>query len=342
MKEYNILIKNSNDVAIGEFNSYQKIEFGKRLNNYGTANITLPINDSKASSLVALRRNTVWIYRGADNIWSGEMALRKGELDNKGGGLITIYCFDWLEQLRNRYTEKDLRYDQVDQGEIAWDVVNRSQSQENGDFLFRRGVITHTKLRDREYHSQNILDILINLSKVIDGFDFEISNARLFNISPQIGIYRGATVKLKHGENMHAKSILEDFTNPVNRAIVQGQPIIEDPEILRVERNALTEQGIYKLREDLYSDLDISEEETFQEKGDALLQKYKQALIQIDIDITPTSPKITDFSLGDIVPNIIKKGIYDINENYRIFEWKVTYTPDNVEKISLVMGKYTI
>ncbi|MFA9228563.1 MAG: phage tail protein, partial [Agathobacter rectalis] len=325
-----------------EFNSYKKLEMGKRLNNYGTASITLPINDSKASSLVALRRNTVWIYRGSDNLWSGEMALRKGELDSKGGGLITIHCFDWLEQLRNRYTEKDLRYDQIDQGEIAWDLVDRSQLQTNGDFRFTRGVITPTKLRDREYHSQQLLEILINLSKVIEGFDFEISNARMFNVYPQIGIYRGATVKLKHGQNMHATSILEDFTNPVNRAIVQGQPIIEDPEILRVERNALTEQGIYKLREDLYSDLDISEEETFEEKGDALLQKYKQALIQIEIDIMPTSPKITEFALGDIIPVIIKKGVYDINENYRIFEWKLTYDSDNVEKITLVIGKYTI
>lgn len=340
MAEFKVEVRNPEDKIIGEFDSFKKVEFGKRLNNYGTATLTFPISNSRAGSLYAARRNTIWIYRDKVLRWAGEMALRKGNMKTDGNDTVSIYCFDWLEQFRNRKTAKEVVYTQVDQGEIFWDQIDKSQQKPNGDFGIRRGTITPTKKRNRKYYSDEIMELGINLSNVIDGFDFEITNSRLFNIYPTIGVYRGDSFQLEHGRNMHVTEVIEDFTNPVNRAIVLGDAIGQE-QLTRVESDAPTEQQLYKLREDIHSELTISEEETFEEKGDAMLQKFKTPLIKLNVNIMPTV-NISQFALGDTIPIIFQRGFYNIVENYRVYEWKLTFDSNNQEKLSVIFGKFTL
>jgi len=54
------------------------------------------------------------------------------------------------------------------------------------------------------------------------------------------------------------------------------------------------------------------------------------------------TPTIEDFALGDIIRVKIKNGIYDIDENFRIFEWEVSYDQANTETLSLTLGNFYI
>lgn len=512
MSVYRIIVKRD-DITIGEFETFTRLHLSKRLNNYGTSTITIPIIEEKLTDLVELRKNTVWIYRQGELVWSGEMAVRSGDLNSAGSGLVDLQSYTWFEQFRNRFTEQEIEYEQVDAGEIAWDLIYRSQNQflqnitdqelpgtaandnavgtlawtnannikvddstsatvDHGasetntnyikatnfgfalptnanvigikvyvkqlndksspshytkdsmvriikagtvqsanygnntdrsetvsqviyggtndlwgttwtysdinnsgfgialaytglgsiinvysvkvevyyttpvagttyDFGITKGTIEASMDRDRTYNNQNIAEAITNLTNVISGFDFEITDNKVFNVKELIGEDKTDSVILDYGSNVLSCRIIEDFTNPVNRAIVIGESSTEE-ELLRVERNDTASQTSYLLREDVSSEMDISETETLEERGDLILRKYAQPLLKVDIDILPNSPTISDFALGDLVMIRIIKGFYNIKEEYRVFEWEVTYESDGREVLSLVLGKFTI
>lgn len=341
---YKILVKDGSGNNLGEFEKFRNLKFGKKLNNYGAASFEVPVNDPKAGDLIALREYTVWIYR-TDNegellLWSGEQATRIGSLDNKKDNWVTVNCYDWLEQLNSRYTADEVTFTGIDAGEIAWQLIDTTQADTDGDFGITEGTIEATQDRDRTYYNQNILDAIINLSNVINGFDFEINTSRAFNVYGFQGIDQSDTLVLEYGVNVTSIQITEDFSKIVNRAIElgdSGDPM--DP--LRVERNNSASQTLYKLRENLDNEMTIIEIATLNEKGDSILRKYNEPLISLSMGlIRGKSPTIADFSLGDIVRLKVKEGFYNIDRVFRIFEWGITFNTDNTETLSLILGDF--
>lgn len=336
--EYVIKVRNKNNVEIGKFDTVRDIRFGKRLNNTSMCEFTVPANNPKALSLISLRKNSVWIYRVEGTkttlLWSGEQFLRRGQLASNGANWVTIFCYDWLEQLNHKYTSSYIRYEGLDAGEIARRLIGDS-------YGITTGTIVPTQPRNREYSNQNVMEALINLSNVIGGSDFEINNAKVFNWKP-IGIDRSDSVIFEYGVNITDCTIDEDFSMPINRAIVLGQAD-ETGDLVRADVDNTPSQTAIGLREYVDTEIDISETLTFTEKGEALIRKNVFPLIKIQTTHLPSvRPKITEFAVGDTVWLIIKNGIYDINEKYRIFEWQLNFRPDNTEQLTLVFGKFTL
>lgn len=341
MVKYKIQVKDGDGVSLGEFQIFRGLRFSKTLNNYGSCQFEVPINDPKVASLIALRRYTVWIYREDILIWAGEQAARQGSLDNKGDNWASITCYDWFEQLNTRYTGASRTFTGVDAGVIAWTLIDESQSETDGDLGITEGAIATTQDRDRVYFNQKISDAIIALSNVINGFDFEINTSKEFNVYESLGVDRSNSVILEYGVNVASVSLTEDFVNPVTRAIVLGDSgSFADP--LRVERDDLTAQGLYKIRERIAVETTVSELGTLADIGDSLIRKYAMPLVKVSLGIVRLSPNISDFALGDQIRLIIKSGIYDINEKYRVFAWGVNLNTDNTETLTLTLGKFTI
>lgn len=339
MALYKVKVQDADGEEIGEFQSIRRLEFGKRLNNYGTCEIEVPVNDAKAASLIALRRFTVWIYRKEGNeynlVWSGEQALRKGTLDNKGDNWITLYCFDWFEQLNQRNTAAVESFTEVDAGQIAVSLID-------GAFGITTGEIEPTIDRDRTYYNQNVMEGIINLSNVLSGFDFEITNLKVFNVKTTIGVDRTDSMVLNYGYNVDSAVIDEDYTKITNRAIIIGEAEGQD-DLVRYVEDDLALQALYGVREMISLEPDVSELTTFENKALSVLRKYGEPLVKIDITISRGSGiSILDFTLGDLVRVIINNGIYSIDSDYRIFEWKVAYNSDNTEDLSIVLGNFIL
>lgn len=338
---YKIVSKDSDGTALGEFERFADLQFGKRLNNYGQCSFKVPVTDSKIASLISLRRYTVEVYRGSDLVWTGEQATRVGDLTDKGDNWVTIYCYDWFEQLGSRYTDAEVVFTGIDAGEIAWALIDTTQVQANGDFGITAGTIEATQDRDRIYNDKNIAEAIIELSNVIGGFDFEINHSKVFNISNRLGVDRSGTVILEYGINVKSVSITEDFSKVINRALVLGNNGVP-ADALRVTREDLDSQGLYKLREAISNEMTVSETKTLEDKGDAILRKYTLPLVKLTLSLVRKTPTILDFALGDTIRLIIKSGIYDIDRQFRVFEWSNTVNADNTESLSLTLGEFTL
>jgi hypothetical protein len=338
---YKIIVQDENGNNIGEFEKFRNLRFNKVLNNYSSANFAVPVGDPKISSLIALRLYTIKIYRGDTLVWAGEQATREGNLDNKGDNWVSITCYSWFEQLNSRYTPNGVTYTGVDAGQIAWELIDDTQSQTNGDYGITQGTIEATQNRDRTYYNKNIAEAIIELSNVINGFDFEINDSKGFNVFALQGVDRSDTVVLEYGINVTTVRITEDFSKPTNRAIVIGDSgVLAEP--MRVNRNNAPLQPDYKIRENLINEMIITESETLEDKGDALLRKFQYALVKLSLGISRKTPTIEDFALGDIIRIKIKSGIYDIDRNFRIFEWGIAVNPDNTETLDLTLGDFTL
>ena len=231
--------------------------------------------------------------------------------------------------------------DVSDAGAIAWNLIETSQLKNNGDLGITDGTIATTQDRTRTYNNQNIMEAIINLSDVINGFDFEITNDKVFNVYTVKGTDLTDSLILEYGRNLQTVSIDEDFTEPCNNAIVLGE-VIDDTELTRVDRPDTTTQAKYKLREMVLSADNVVDLDTLNSKGDAMLYKYQEPLIKVTFEVLRGTVDITQFSLGDLIRLIVKKGCYNIDTTYRIFEWTVNHENDNTEKLSLILGELGI
>jgi hypothetical protein len=344
--QYRIIIYDENDSPIGEMSNFKGLKFGKRLNNYGKAEFKIRLDDTKLSSLVSLRRYSVYIYREQglfrNLVWAGEQAMRYSDLMGNKNNWSTIFAFTWLEQLKDRFTEASVTYDDIEATSIGWDLIDDTQTKTNGDFGITQGTLGTTTNRDRTYNNDNILQALIDLTNVISGFDMEVTDLKVFNAQSVIGTDKTDSIVLEYGKNIVNAQVTEDFVRPVNSAIVLGQAY-DETSLQRIVRNDGTLQSTYKLRELRIQEMDISGVSTFQDKGDAAIRKFGTPLLKVDFDLVGnSSPSIVDFGLGDGVTLKIQEGLFNINEEYRVFEWEVEVNEKNVERLSLVLGKLTV
>lgn len=341
MLSYRIQVKTKAGVTVGEFNTFKSLSFGKRLNNYGTASFQLPVNDPKAGSLVALRLYCVYIYQVLDGVetlvWAGEQALREGKLDDKGNNWVTIHSYTWLEQLNSRFTVAERVFTAMDQGRIAMTLIDETQADTDGDLLITEGTIETTLDRDIVFNNQNIMEGIIKLGDTVNGFDHEITDARVFNAYVLKGADLTEQIILEYGRNITSCQIIEDFTNPATRSIVTGEEY-GGTDISRIETESAPGLALYGLREYMFNETDVVSDTSLEDRGAAILRKYGTHVMKIECQIKKSSVSVTSFALGDLIKVKVVNGIYNIDQDYRIYEWSVQYNDDNTETLQLTLS----
>lgn len=341
MISYRVQVKTKAGSTLGEFNTFKELSFGKRLNNYGMASFKLPVNDTKASSLIALRLYDIFIYQINDGVetlvWAGEQAMREGRLDDRGNNWVTIHAYDWLEQLNSRFTVAEREFLATDQGAIAMTLIDETQADTDGDLGITEGSIATTLDRDIVFNNQNVMEAIIKLADTVNGFDFELTNQKIFNVYTLKGSDRTDQIRLEYGLNIISAQVVEDFTNPATRAIVTGEEY-GGTDITRIEPESAPGLAQYGLREYMFNETDVVSDTSLEDRGNAILNKYGGPVLKIDCTLKKSSISITDFALGDLINVKIVNGIYNIDQDYRIYEWNVTYNDDNTETLRLTLS----
>lgn len=344
--EYKILVKDSDGTYLGEFGVFKELKFGKKLNNYGVCTFKVPVKDPKSDSLYAPRRYEIEIYQCEPytvqtKIWAGQQAFRVAELTENGDDWINITCYGYLEMLNHRFTLAERIFalvDGLDSGDIAWTLIDETQDDTNGDFGITVGTIEPTIIRELKLYNANIMQTIIDLSNMTYGFDFELNDDKEFNVYATKGVDLSGDIQLILGKNVSSATIIDDFTNPGNRAIIIGQTY-DGASMLRVERNDLDSQTSIKLREYLESQGDVSDQDSLEYEGDAILRKYKQPIQSISINLVKNSGvKISDFSIGDTIKVVIEKGIYQVSTQMRIHQWDFSLNDDGTEDLKLLLS----
>jgi len=308
---------------------YKSFSFSDELNKDRQAQIAF---DNKALEAVAdtysitpeyiisAEYREVYIYDEDENvIYSGFIDEPTVSGDKEGGSQTTITSRGFFSLFAKRYTNE--QHTAEDMSDIAWNIIDTSQGETEGDFGITRGADpSPTTDRDRNYYYKNIKEAIEKLSNnnIDDGIDFDVNHSKQFNVYyPTKGATR-ANLKLEWGHNINTYSVRKTgILGMANQVAVFGET--QGDEIpVEVRTAAAGYLEAYFLLQETLSEKDVSEAETLQEKGDAYLENYKTPRKEIGLTVDFDTPNFNEYDVGDTLPVKISDGAVNINDNYRL------------------------
>lgn len=335
---YTIVVKDKEGTTIGEFNDWLNLRFSDRANNYGICSFDIPVTSQELITLTSLRRYDIFIQKNGTTVWSGEQANRSVKLEANSPQLLTLTCFTFFEMLNARFSPPYVRYDETDQSEILWTEVDESQGQTDGDLGFTLAELEETVDRDREYFNQNLMEAFINMSNNINGPDFWVDHDKGIHFKETRGVDKSTQIVFEYNVNIFEANVDENFATPGNQAIVLGAGFGSEQLVIVVTDTQARET--YKLRQQLISEIDVSEATTLGNKGSAIVTKYRSPILTVNFSQVPNSlPLFGTIQIGDTVRLKINQGIYNINDKYRIYGYEVTIGSEGEEYVSYLVAQ---
>lgn len=317
--------------------------FGKTRNRTSEAVFALSLKDEAAHAMSDQLKNhgvpQLRIYHSAEPFTvskPGQLVFSGYWMDHRGhanprGSSVEVAFRDPFARLEYRYTDLLVRYDQVDAGGIAWAMIDAANL--DGDTGIDQGVIAATKTRDRTYESKQLAEGIVQLTEVIDGFDFNLSplDASLtrgklaaFNVYQNQGEVQD-DVRFEYGEG--TLDNIRDFSfttpRPVTKSLVLGENGLSS-----VRSSETSKYGIWQVSE---SAVDVNQQSTLDDKAVDLLRPSVDPVFYINADAKIAPRPIQDFDIGDTVRVGIDYGSISEDMTLRVSSWYFTFTEDGIE-----------
>jgi hypothetical protein len=318
-------------------------QYSYQLNRAGKASFTLPITAERLQRFdIFLGVTRLLIYRENALIWAGVVwEVNEGASDE---GDVTIQCTEIFHILsEKRYTSNT--YTATDAGTIAWGLINTTQGLTGGNLGITQGVLQTTQNRDRQYFDESIGEKIIQLTEVINGFDFLITPSIKINTLGVFNVYakRGSTItdfRLEYGEglknNIQSWSRKRTLSDMFNSIVVEGQGL-GDARLTSTESDTALITAVGRL-EGRKQEKSITEQATLDQKADEYIRVHKTEQPIYDITLNNAYNDFGKYDVGDIVPIRIKYGYVDINTTMRIYGIDVRVSNAGEESIKLTIS----
>lgn len=290
-------------------------------------------------ALFAVNQNEIRVSRNNKVLSSGVIVYARPSV-GVDSGTFELKAVGWLKLLAKRFTSIEQNYSGVDAGAIAWDLINQSQLLPNGDLGFTQGTIQVSKTRDRSYSDKNILDAILQLSEVIDGFDFEVTWDKKFNVYyPKIGTKR-TDIQFTYPGNISDLSVVSDGTIVANHITARGSGTGTGA-LRAVAEDITSEQSYYRL-EDIEDYNDVSEIDTLQEHADEDLRQSLSFNLMPDITLVGNiTPEYGTYNLGDEILITSNDTVVfgTLNDYFRIDSMELNIDENNKETVRIKLMK---
>ena len=224
----------------------------------------------------------------------------------------------------------------VDAGLIAKTMIDAANA-DSFTGLATTGLILPSKVRNRTYPlGQNIGQAVINLTNVIDGFDFvEIpvdggTTLAALSIAPSIGVDR-PDVRFEYGADTLAnvRNVNRTVAPPVNVAMVIGANGLTS---VKTDEASI---AIYGRWPTLVSQTDVSEQATLDDKAWALLRPKPTRVIQFTPDPALAPLPWDSFDLGDTGRFFARRGALREDVAVRLNAMTVVISDDGTESVAI-------
>lgn len=334
---YRVVIAEINGAALEEVPA-KNLAYSFALNNPGGCDFVLPLEHAKSvRSLLEPGQREIHIYRNEERIWGGYLwavgiSSTQPEIRIAGEG--------YLSRLDRRLIADELIYEDEDQFDIAWDLINYTQSEADGALGFTRfsttpsGVLRTRKFRSWERH--NILDALQDLTEVYNGFDIEITpNKEFKHHYPYKGNDDGVVFEL--GKNIGSIAYDVDATRTVSELHGMGAGGDRNRCIAVVTHTETqTDFGLLQSTEDFSN---VRRYDTLVDRTTEALRVRKGVRVLPQITVVTEDPAFGSFSVGDIVRVRAFKGYIDLDRQYRIGTQLVQVSDEGYESNQLFMNE---
>jgi hypothetical protein len=309
---------------------FSSFNFSEEINNDRSARINFDRQvlreiaekyDKNPLYVLSNKYREIYIYDENDNlIYGGYVADLQFSRGNSEEGNMSVASKGFFSLLRKRFTSSLDEYTSADLSDIAWSLIDYTQTLTYGDFGITRGTDPTTRNADRTFRYREIGEAIEGMSnrETKNGFDFEITNSKVFNVyyPAKDNVKRG--VVFENGNNILNYDIRKPFIDAMaNQVIVFGDGFGEDASIeTRDAENSF--KNAFFLLQDVLSEKDVRLTATLQAKGDRYLDKNKYPQLQVNITCDYDVIDYSEFSLGDWVR--LKIEDWEINAMYRVIK----------------------
>src|SRR6266498_879173 len=219
-------------------------------------------------------------------------------------------------QYPGRFTGLSAAFGAVDAGQIAKTLIQATPSVG----ISTTGTIEPTKARDRDYSYANIGEAIVNLTRVRDGFDFEVapidsgSPIGQFNIYASQGADRTGTVLFQYGPETLAnvRTVRRQTLPPRNVARILGaNGLVGNAR----DEPSIDAYGEWWVQEQL---TDISEQATLDDRAAAALRPTPVNVVSFSPDPALAPSPWDDYWLGDAVSFYGRRGAFEESVTMRV------------------------
>jgi hypothetical protein len=321
--------------------------YSYQLNRAGKASFSLPLTTERLERFpLYIGVTRLLIYRATKLIWAGVIwEITEDAQDDEG--TVNVQCTEIFHILsEKRYTSNT--YSSTDAGQIAWGLINTTQGLTGGNLGITQGTIQTTQNRDRQYFDEKIGEKIIQLTEVINGFDFEITPSIKVNTLGIFNVYakRGATLntfRLEYGEglknNIQSWSRKRTVSDMFNSIVVEGEGYGDIAlKATTTDSSLINAVGLLEGRKQEKS---VNQQTTLNQKADEYIRVHKTEQPIYDITVNNAYNDFGKYDVGDIVPVRIKYGYINMNSTMRIYGIDVRISDAGEEVIKLTISPIT-
>lgn len=306
----------------------------KELNNGKTAVIDLTRNDveyiaskysvSELYIFIATYRE-IKIYNGDDLLFYGYVAYPNFNKSSNNTGGISVTCKGFLSLFDKRYTDEYVFYNNEDLSDIAWGLIDYTQSLEYGNIGITRGTSPVTRDAERTYRYDKISTSIQKLSnfEIADGFDFDIDDTKNFNVYyPNKGDVQENIILTENFNITEYTAEYRYLDEIANEVIVFGEGNADSMVTEVVAASEIYKQ-LYFLQQIGLSEKDVKVRSTLIEKGQKFLEKNTYPTPMITVTVDYESPSYISYDIGDYLKLVIPS--IEINRYYRLYRSVLNY-----------------
>lgn len=334
---YRWILTDTQGTPLAELEGAQARKYSLVLNGAGVVSFDCDGRDPKAE-LIREGESEIHVYRHGEEVQAGQVRTVQKDI-SADGHKVSVTAVGYFGLLEHRHLRATRTYTATDQGQIAWDMINYTQTFSGGNLGITQGSIPASVNRDRNYDAgKNIAEAIKQLSEVQGGFDFEVTPGKVFNVYyPFRGIYLTDYI-FELGKNVRefregADASPEGLANWV---MATGTDTAGNPITATASNAASVER--YGIRERVES-TDIKEQTTLQARADELVDKYKQHAMTYELTVEP-SPDPGSYSVGDWIRIRARDGCLNIDDKFlRLIAYEVSIDDNDVETVKLSVAE---
>ncbi len=325
---------------------------------------------SPAAALVEELQHDVVAWRWDDQtgsdiaVFRGVIAQSEDQI-NEDAHTVTYTCHDYAAVLQRRLLTATYTVTARDQDLIVGDLLGLASSAHtsSGTALtpasylplaltavtpagVLRGLSGRT--RDRTYYgSQNIGAAVDDLSKIINGFDYDVvpsavdatDSLRVFY--PQQGVTRTDGIALQYGSTISSLTRLVSSGDYANYVRVLGNKTSSAPtpqfySEATAAGTATSTAGLWMLADDA---TDVTIQSTLDEKAAGELTLDAVLVPHYTLGLRPGAYEWGQPNMGDVVPLIVQTGRLDVNTTVRVLGITYDIGDDGQEDVTLVVSR---
>lgn len=232
---------------------------------------------------------------------------------------------------RGRFTEATVPFTAQDAGNIAASLINTANATAPTGLTV--GAIEATVLRDRTYQFVNVGEAVVNLTAVLDGFDFEevfTESGSTFNVYAELGQDRPAAL-FQYGPDTlnNVRSVTRTTQPPINAVRVLGANGLSSGWI--TDAASIATHGRFEFQS---SASDVTEQATLESKAQALLRPAPIKTVQFtpELGLENCPAPFDAYNVGDTVRFYARRDSFTEDVSARIDGFRVAISEDGYEE----------